>query len=100
MFISGTDEYHSLEVCLEKTTCIEPQWRLLGQLLNLEKDLLDGIECMHSVAGFLDRRTYMLKIWLASNPENPLIKIESALREFKHIESKFTFMQCKAWFTI
>ena len=79
-------------MCLEKTTCIGPQWRLLGQLLNLEKELLDGIESRYRLI-VVDHRRHVLKIWLASNPENPLIKIESALREFKHIESKFTFMQ-------
>ena len=73
-----------LSECLQKTKCVTANWKVLGLFLTVPKSRLDEIERDKRFA--VECMMEMLDTWLKSNPDNPLIKIDDAIRElYKHL---------------
>ena len=58
------------------------QWKLLGLLLELKKSHLDTIE-YDNPRNATACRMEMLHVWLKTNPANPKVMLDNALKEIQ-----------------
>lgn len=76
-----------MKECLQKTKRVTANWKVLGVFLTVPKSSLDEIERDERFA--VNCMMEMLATWLKSNPDNPLTKIDDAIKElYKHLKSK------------
>ena len=68
--------------CFRDTDEYNAQWKLLGSMLELKKSDLDTIEC-DNPRNSKSCRMEMLHVWLKTNPANPRVMLDNALKEIQ-----------------
>ena len=85
--IAMADADAVLQSCLRKAKQYSANWKLLGLLLQVQKNLLDVIE-RNNPRDVDTCMMEMLDTWLRNNPENPETELDDALMELQRTTQK------------